>query len=152
MAASPDDARRPVAGAFARFLVTGGISYLVDVGTLVALHSGLDWPLGLATTGAFAVAFVVTFTLNRIWVFQAGQEAAAGQVVRYLVLVGVNYVATLVIVLGLAHVGVPVVVAKTVAVVAIALSNFFLYRAFVFRTTGPAVDTVPDTQPVEEGK
>lgn len=152
MAASPDDARRPVVGAFARFLVTGGISYLVDVGTLVALHSGLDWSLGLATTGAFAVAFVVTFTLNRIWVFQAGEEAAAGQVVRYLVLVGVNYLATLAIVLGLAQVGVPVVVAKTVAVVAIALSNFFLYRAFVFRTTGAGVDTVPDTQPVEEGK
>ena len=116
-----------------RFLVTGGLSYLVDVGTLVALNSGAGWSVGAATTGAYLVAFFFTFTLNRLWVFRADHSPAAGQATRYLLLVGVNYLLTLGIVLGLNSLGVPVVVAKTVATVVIALSNFFLYRGWVFR-------------------
>jgi putative flippase GtrA len=123
----------PRLGSFARFLVTGGLSYLVDVGTLVALNSGAGWSVGAATSGAYLVAFFFTFTMNRIWVFRASGSSAAGQVSRYLVLVGVNYLVTLGIVLGLTSLGVAVVVAKTAATVVIALSNFVVYRGWVFR-------------------
>ena len=120
-------------GSFVRFLVTGGLSYLVDVGTLVALNSGAGWSVGAATTGAYLVAFFFTFTLNRVWVFRASGDSATGQATRYLILVGVNYVVTLAVVLGLTELGVPVVVAKTTATVVIALSNFVVYRGWVFR-------------------
>jgi putative flippase GtrA len=130
------DTRRQL-GPFVRFLVTGGLSYLVDVGTLVALNSGAGWSVGAATTGAYVVAFLFTFTMNRTWVFRASQAPAAGQVSRYLVLVGINYLVTLGIVLGLTSLGLEVVLAKTVAVVVIALSNFVVYRAWVFRSPQP---------------
>jgi putative flippase GtrA len=123
-------------GAFLRFLVTGGLSYVVDLGTLIGLNSGAGWSVGAATTGAYVVAFVFTFTLNRLWVFRASEGSPSGQVTRYLVLVGVNYLVTLGIVLGLTALAVPVVVAKTAAVVVIALSNFVVYRGWVFRTPG----------------
>lgn len=119
--------------AFARFLTAGGASYVVDVGTLVALHSGLDWSVGAATSGAYLVAFFFTFTINRLWVFRAGGSGTTGQVGRYLVLVGINYFLTLGIVLGLTGLGVDVVIAKTVAAAVIAVSNFAVYRFWVFR-------------------
>jgi putative flippase GtrA len=124
-------------GSFVRFLVTGGLSYLVDVGTLVALNSGAGWSVAAATTGAYVVAFFFTFTLNRLWVFRASEDSATGQVARYLVLVGVNYLVTLAIVVGLTALGVPVVVAKTASTVVIALSNFLVYRHWVFRAAAP---------------
>lgn len=126
--------KRAPLGSFVRFLVTGGLSYVVDVGVLVALNSGAGWSVGAATTGAYLVAFFFTFTLNRVWVFRASESPAVGQATRYLVLVGVNYVVTLAIVLGLTSLDTPVVVAKTAAVVVIALSNFVVYRRWVFRT------------------
>jgi len=116
-----------------RFLLVGGVSYVVDLGALLALPHPLGLSLPTATTGAYLVAFVFTFTLNRLWVFGAGEQPVGGQMVRYLVLVGVNYLLTLVLVLGLVRLGVPVAVAKTVSVGLIAVLNFVAYRRFVFR-------------------
>lgn len=124
---------------FGRFLTVGGLSYLVDVGVLVVLDSWAGWSVPAATTGAYLAAFVFTFTLNRLWVFRAGDGAATGQVFRYLVLVGINYLLTLGIVVGLTELGVAVVVAKTVATGVIAVGNFVVYRAWVFRTPGEPV-------------
>lgn len=135
---------------FVRFLMVGGLSYLIDVGTLVGLDSGLGLPLAVATTGAYLAAFCVTFTLNRLWVFDAGDGSSGGQVLRYFVLVGVNYVLTLVIVLGLVGLGLAPAVAKTISVAVLAVLNFFLYRSFVFGsgTSGPdAADTLPGSDP-----
>lgn len=149
MAAAMDAPRRPQAGAFLRFLVVGGLSYVVDLGSLLFLYGLAGAPLAAATTGAFAIAFVLTFTLNRLWVFDAASGGVSGQVVRYLALVGLNYLATLVIVLGLTAAGAPVAVSKTVAVAVIAVANYFLYRHFVFREPARVVDTL-GVPPVEE--
>lgn len=122
------------AGAFLRFLMVGGLSYVVDLGTLLLLHDVAGWSVTAATSGAFLVAFVFTFTLNRQWVFPGSDGGVTGQVVRYLILVGANYLATLAIVVGLHAAGAPLAVAKTVAVAVLAVANFFLYRWFVFGT------------------
>lgn len=115
-----------------RFLVTGGLAYLVDTGALLSLHELANWPLPWATTGAYVGAFALTFMLNRTWVFDAPSGAMGPQLVRYLILVGLNYLLTLLLVLGLAALGLPVVVAKTISVAVIAVLNFFAYRSFVF--------------------
>src|SRR3954452_20268239 len=77
---------RVVSGTAWRFLVTGGLSYLVDTGTLILLHELSNWPVLWATTGAYLVAFVFIFTLNRVWVFEATDGAMGVQTVRYLIL------------------------------------------------------------------
>ena len=112
------------------YLLVGGLSYVIDVGLLVASRQVLDAPLWLATTIGFWTSVLFNFFANR-WVFGA-DGSAGGHAVRYAMLLGVNYLLTL----GIVHVGVvlgtPAVVAKTLAVALIACSNFVLYRRWVF--------------------
>lgn len=118
-------------GQIGRFLVTGGLSFAVDFGGLVLLREVLGWPLPWATTGAFLAAFAVNFGLNAGWVFGA-HDRLATRLVRYLALVGVNYLVTIVVVVLLAAVGLWYTVAKVVAVGICLVLNFWAYRSWVY--------------------
>lgn len=117
-----------------RFLVTGGATFLVDVGVLKLLHGVVGVALAPATVLAFAAAFAVNFTGSRQWVFAtaAKQGAAHRQLVRYLFLVGVNLASTVAIVVGLSGLGLNYLIAKVCAAAVNALGNFFAYRHWVF--------------------
>lgn len=115
-----------------RFLAVGVVSYVVDIGTLWVLARRVGVPLALATTIAFAASFVVNFGGNRFVVFPGGGPAGR-QVRRYLVVVALTYVGTLAVVLGGTHAGVPLLVAKTVAVLLSAFFNFAVGRRWVYR-------------------
>jgi putative flippase GtrA len=119
---------------FRRFAAFGIACYVVDAGTLWALHrEGV--PLALATTSGFVIGLAVNYALNRNFTF--GSSGHVGkQMVKYAMLVTFNYVITLALVLGLSHVGVPDLAAKTVASLACAMSNFFLYRHWIFGQEG----------------
>jgi putative flippase GtrA len=117
-----------------RFLVSGGITFVADIGTLKLLHGVLGMELLTATTIAFAVAFVVNFTLSRQWTFSSGRHRPAHrQAVKFGALVAANLASTLLIVGGLSAVGVYYLATKVVATGVNAVANFFLYRQWVFR-------------------
>ncbi len=115
-----------------RYLITGVLSFGVDAGTLFLAHGVLGLWLPLATTLAYAVAFAVNFSLNRVWAF-ASTAAVPGQVVRYGVLTGVNYLITLGMVTGLAVGGMHYLLAKAISAMVIAVINYVAYRTWVFR-------------------
>ncbi len=116
-----------------RFLIVGGLTFVVDVSSLKVGHDGVGLSLPVATVAAFALAFVVNFGLSRQWVFVAGRQAdARRQALRFTVLVLANLLSTLVIVVGLAQLGVYYLVAKIIATAVNAVANFFLYRRWVF--------------------
>lgn len=116
-----------------RFLIAGGLSVVIDFGTLRLLHGGLHVNLVVATTAAFTAAMVPNFTLNRYWSFPTGRQGAAHrQALRYVALIVANLVATDVIVSGLAWAGLYYLLAKLVATAVNAVGNFFLYRHWVF--------------------
>jgi len=114
------------------YLAVGGLSYLVDVGLLVLLHSGAGTPLWLATTAGYWCSVVVNFSGNRLVLGRAGAPVSRSAV-RYGVLLALNYGVTVVTVAGLASAGVEPVVAKTGCVVVLAVVNYLLYRRWVFR-------------------
>lgn len=117
-----------------RFLVVGGLTFLVDISGLKIGHDVLGLSLAAATAAAFALAFVVNFGLSRQWVFVGGRQAdARWQAVRFTILVAANLVSTLIVVVGLAQLGVYYLLAKLVAAAVNAGANFFLYRRWVFR-------------------
>jgi putative flippase GtrA len=115
-----------------RFLIIGVLSFVVDAGTLFVAHGLLKVWLPLATTLAYGLAFVVNFGLNRRWAF-ASTGALTGQAARYLALVGVNFVITLVMVNGIAALGVSYLIAKVLATAVIAGVNYLAYRNWIFR-------------------
>lgn len=115
-----------------RFLLVGGVSYLFDAGSLVMFHGALHIALPVATTMSFAATLAVNFGLNRAFAFRSG-GLLGRSLLRYLVLVAVNYVVTVLLVTGLSAVGMSYVVAKTQATVLIAATNYVAYRWWVFR-------------------
>ncbi|MEU8893787.1 GtrA family protein [Streptomyces sp. NPDC048442] len=129
----------------------GGLSYTIDVGTLVLLHGGLRMPLAAATSLAFVTVLAVNFGLNRAFVFRS--DALAGPAfAKYLVLVGLNYCATVATVTGLTALGMAYVAAKTTSTLVNAVVNYAAFRWWVFRPPGarsprstgrPAPDRVP---------
>jgi putative flippase GtrA len=117
-----------------RYLVAGGATFLVDVGSLRVFHGALGIALAPATVFAFAIAFLVNFTAARQWAFAATARSGRArlQLVRYIALVGLNLVSTLVIVVGLSAAGMNYLWAKVVAACVNAVANFFIYRHWVF--------------------
>lgn len=120
-----------------RFVATGAVVYVVDAGTLWLLHAKVGLGLGLATTLAFCAAFVVNFTMSRFFTFKADGPVGP-QAAKLLVLVGINYVSTMVIVLALSHVWSAFLLSKTIATAVNAVFNFFTYRHWAFATPAPA--------------
>ncbi|MEU5880328.1 GtrA family protein [Spirillospora sp. NPDC047279] len=123
--------RRVLSHSFPRYLIIGGLSFAVDFGALYVAHGLLHIWLPVATTLAFLLAFVVNFGLNRVWAFES--EGHVGrQLVLYLLLVALNTVLTVVVVSGLAALGVQYLIAKTVATAALTVLNYLAYRKWVF--------------------
>lgn len=114
-----------------RFLAVGGLSVVVDAGLLVLLHGVLAIWLPVAAALAFAGAFVVNFGLNRAWVFGSA-GAVHRQLVRYLTLVAVNLVLTVILVPALTWLGLPYLVAKLVTTGALAVLNYLASRTWIF--------------------
>jgi putative flippase GtrA len=114
--------------------VVGLASFGIDIGSLKIFHGVLHFGLALSTVIAFALAFFVNFTASRQWVFTvtAHDNHARRQVIRYLALVAINLILTLLIVVGLSALGIPYLLAKVVAASINAVGNFFAYRHWVF--------------------
>lgn len=136
-----------------RFVVVGAMVYAVDVSALWILHARAGLPLAVATTAAFCCAFVANLALNRTFTF--GVSGSVGrQGVRLLITAGLNYVSTIVIVVGLSHVWSAFLVSKTIATAFNAVFNFAAYRRWVFQAdpeTAPLPTPAPQALALEEG-
>jgi putative flippase GtrA len=116
---------------FIRFLLTGGVSAFVDVGTLqLALSGGLG-RRGSVTLG-FAVGLAVNFVMHKFFTFSSKKPISLREVAAFGLVVLVNYGITLGVVEGLAVISVPVVVAKVASLPLVAVVGFVLSRRFVF--------------------
>jgi putative flippase GtrA len=81
-----------VAPTFLGFALINGFTFGVDLLLLTALHRGLDLPIPIAVTVAYACAFTLSYYLNRTMNFQS--HAPVGpQFAVYVVVVVVNYLA-----------------------------------------------------------
>src|SRR6185312_869755 len=96
------------------------------------LYHLVGFPLWLATTCGFWLSFAVNFTTQKYFTFGVRSDST-GQLARFLVVVGLNYVATLGMVTGFVALGASAIVAKTISVAILTVVNYFLYRFFVFR-------------------
>jgi putative flippase GtrA len=127
-------ARRPrISPVMVRYIGVGVLSLVIDAGSLWLLYNVFHRPLWLATTTGFWLSFAVNFLVNKYFTFGARTNGTA-QLLRYGVLVVLNYGANLGIVTGLAGLGVPAVAAKVFAVALLTGLNFIAYRRWVFRS------------------
>lgn len=114
-----------------RYLLAGGLSFLVDIGLLALFREVLNWPLWLATTTAFLGSFVFNYTVQRTFSF--GAEAAHGPaLLKYASLVATNTVAVVAIVAVVDLTAAGWLTGKVISTAATTIWNYFLFRHWVF--------------------
>jgi putative flippase GtrA len=114
-----------------RFLAVGVVALAVDVGVLAGLRELAHAPLWLATSAALLASLAWNYLAQRRLTFGSDVAHAQG-LPRYVLLVCVNYVATLALVTAGARSGVGYLTGKAVAVAVLTPTNFYAYRAWVF--------------------
>lgn len=133
----PEDARPSLKTQVFRFVVTGGLSAVVDYGLYIGLHA-LGLQRDIAKIVSFIAGTTTAYLINRRWTFQAPPSTA-----RFIA-VCVLYAVTFAVQVGINHIlytlwdgkpwGVPLafVIAQGTATVI----NFIVQRAVIFRWAG----------------
>ncbi len=131
---------------YAKYFVSGAAAAFVDLGLLFMLteYGGLHYLFSVI--GAFVVAFVVSFVLQKFWTFRDhSTEGIHGQLAMYLVIALINlglntllvYVFADMVALHMLHfakVTAPIYLsAQALASILLAVESFFVSRYIIFR-------------------
>lgn len=116
-----------------RFCVVGASGYVVNLLVYVALLNGIGLHYIESAVGAFCVAWLNNFALNRHWTFRGGGRSAMSQGARYLAVSLVALGFNLALLHGLVVAGMPELPAQAVAILLVTPVAFLLNRRWAFR-------------------
>ena len=118
-----------------RFLISGGLAATVEYGVFLLLHALFGDIFILATqTISFLCGFVVSFTLNKKWVFKSDGRVRR-ELVRYAMLATMNLVITnIVIWLLVNEIHVTAWIAKIAVMAMVVAWNYVIYQKLIFNT------------------
>lgn len=123
--------RRLLGHSAVRYLLVGGCAFLFDAGLLALFREVFHWPVWVSAGAAFLLSFFFTYSLQRAFSFQS--ELPHGQaLIRYIVLVAFNTLATMGIVSIIAVTPLGWIGGKVIATALTTVWNYFVYRWWVF--------------------
>lgn len=129
---------------FLRFLVTGGIAALANLGSRIALQPLM--PFELAVALAYLVGMTTAFLLARRFVFAPSGGGMGGEYLRFAMVNAVSFCVVWLVSVGLARIVFPAVgftwhaetVAHVIGVLSPVALSFWGHKAFTFRRRGAA--------------
>ncbi len=126
---------RVVAPTLLGFAIINGFTFGVDLAILTLCHGGWGWPVPIAVTVAYVLAFSLSFVLNRTFNFRS-HGAVDRQAAVYAVAIAINYaVFILGIGTGLVWLGLEYHIARIFAGACEAAFMYSAMRWIVFRPT-----------------
>lgn len=119
-----------------KFLASGLLTVVTDYSTFFVAYSMFHVALSIATVTSFLAGFVVSFALNKLWVFESRGDSISRSV-RQLLLYGVllvfNIAFTYYFIAALQHYqGIDPQMSKLVSIVIISAWNYLLYGRVIF--------------------
>ena len=116
-----------------RFLAVGGSGYIVNLAVFYVLFERIGSHRLTAAVGAFCVAWLSNFLLNKFWTFRSHNLSTALQGARYLAVSLVGLGLNLALLEVLVTSGVRELPAQAIAIAAVTPVNFILNRRWSFR-------------------
>lgn len=113
-----------------RYLLVGGLSFLLDYGLLYLFHEIIGIRLWLATGISFSASFFFNFTLQKLFAFNS-QNGTIGSLTKYILLVIFNAFATVAIVSFL-YSFITWQIAKILATIMTTVWNYLIYKYVIF--------------------
>jgi putative flippase GtrA len=126
----------------ALYIGVGLVGFCVDFGLLLLFREVFGTSIWVATTIAFWSSLAVVFLSNKYLTFGA-RGMGHRQLVRYFVLLGINYLATLGIIAVAQRIGVGYQIGKVAAVAVTTVWNYLAYQLWVFRERDVASEESP---------
>jgi putative flippase GtrA len=119
-----------------RFLAAGVLTVLTDYATFFVAYGVLGIDLGVATVASFMAGLVVSFGLNKLWVFESRGDSiarSAGQLLLYGLLLVVNIVFTYYFIAILQHrFDIDPRISKLASIAIVTAWNYVLYSRVIF--------------------
>lgn len=121
---------------FVRFIITGGVTVVVDYGSLLFMYHILHIRLVMAITASYVLALIVNFLLTKLYTFQSrsgGHKKHIKEAIAYLALVGFNLLFTNFVIIQLEQVSIDPAISKLLTLACITLWDFYLYKTYIFK-------------------
>lgn len=118
----------------AKYLIAGGSAFASEYILFLILFYYISTSVSLANAASFALGFMVSFLLNKFWVFQAKEAENTKQLLIYALIATFNIFITSIAIEFLVSSGAPAFIAKIGLIACVAFWNFALFKYIVFKT------------------
>lgn len=116
-----------------RYLIIGSTAFAADYIVLLIGYYTLNFPLNMATTLGFFTGFIISFSINKSWVFGGRhRKHVVRQLIEYSLLVAFNYIFTVWFVGYFNTLGLAPAIGKLIAMGLIVCWNYVLFRWVIF--------------------